>query len=52
MRPCVGIHEVCPPLAKWSDFHDGTYNLHDALLFNIVLDEQLNAYNKAMSKYG
>jgi hypothetical protein len=49
MRPCVGIVDVCPPLCKWSDLHDGTYNLADVERFNAVMDEMLDSKIQAMT---
>lgn len=46
MRPCIGIIDVCPPLAKYSDFKDGTYNLTDCLRFHLVLDQQFEWHQK------
>lgn len=31
--------DACPPLAKWSDMIDGTYELTDLLKMHDVMDE-------------
>ena len=49
MRVCVGMPKVCPPLAKLSDFKDGTHNLRDCLEMHIAMDELLKQYNQAMA---
>lgn len=38
-RPCAGLGETCPPLAKWSDMLDGTYDLADVQMMHCVMDE-------------
>ena len=43
----MGVHEVCGSLCKYSDFRDGTHNLHDALIFNIAIDERIKSINQS-----
>src|SRR5690606_9406472 len=38
-RPCAGLGQRCPPLARWSDMLDGTYDLTDVLQMHCVMDE-------------
>jgi len=33
---------MCPPLARWSDMLDGTYDLGDVKRMHAVLDELIN----------
>ena len=40
VRTPTGIDNVCPPLCKWSDLHDGTYTITDVLRFHIAMDEE------------
>ena len=38
-QPCVGVPGLCPPMAKWSDMTDGTYNLTEVWKMNKVLEK-------------
>lgn len=38
-RPCVGLVDLCPPLARWSDMIDGTYDLMDVYEMHRVMDD-------------
>ena len=50
MQLCTGIDGVCPPMAKMSDFKDGTYNLVDVFHMREAMDELLNAQIQAANK--
>lgn len=41
-RPCAGIEGVCPPLARWAEMTDGTYDLVDIKMMHCVMDEKLH----------
>lgn len=47
MRPCVGIDGLCPPLCRYSDLQDGTYNIADVERFNVTMDELTELRNDA-----
>lgn len=46
-RPCTGIEGICPPLAKWSDMLDGTYDIADVKLMHSVMDEKSHQFEEA-----
>ncbi|MGO3395299.1 MAG: DUF6889 family protein [Serratia proteamaculans] len=39
--------QLCPSLAKWSDMIDGTYSLEDVQAMHDVLDEVIDAAERA-----
>ena len=46
MMVCVGIDGLCPPLCKWSDLSDGTYNLCDVERFTQAMMELIELRKK------
>jgi len=44
MRPCTGIHGLCPPLCTWAQLLDGSLSLADVERFNQAMDELLAEY--------
>ena len=49
MTPCVGIQNVCPPLARRSDFKDGTLNMRDCLEMHLTMKELRRQYVAQMN---
>mgnify|MGYP000297073889 CR=1 FL=1 len=43
----MGIEGLCPPLAKWSDMLDGTYDIADVKEMHSVMDEVIHQREKA-----
>lgn len=46
-RPCVGVNNLCPPLAKWSEMLDGTLDLADVKEMHSVMDELIYQKERA-----
>nr|DAI76097.1 MAG TPA: hypothetical protein [Caudoviricetes sp.] len=51
MTPCVGIEGIAPPLCRWHELTDGTYNLADVERFNQALAELAREYRRRQVEY-
>ncbi|KKM21957.1 hypothetical protein LCGC14_1630200 [marine sediment metagenome] len=49
MRPCTGIHGICPPLCKWAELNDGTYSLEDVEMFNQTMNQMIADYKASVA---